>query len=294
MRNFFLLSALWICSFAVQAQDTLDFYFNSKWEKEPEKEKAVYYRRAVLKSGVWEVSDYYFKNMKLQMTGTYTSLEKEEKQGMFVFYYENGNKEKEGRYYSDYKMGLWQTWYENGTLRSRENYITRDGMVDTLIKEGVVSLGGNIMDVMYIARQKCVFEGKSEWFYPNGQISSEEYWNIRLLSMKHWNEKGKKVPVDKNRPTPFFPAGVAELPFCDMRTFIEEVGKKNIEGKVVLEMGIDTEGRVESIDVRTSSGDINVDREIVKLLGYHNPVWTPGRIHNLPERMTVSLPLRFR
>ncbi|WP_118974317.1 TonB family protein [Taibaiella koreensis] len=294
MRVQLILFAFLVCSFTVVGQDTLHFYFNGKWEQEQEMDKAVYHRKAVAVSEGWYVMDYYSKSMKPRMSGTFTSLEKEVKQGMFVYYYENGNREKAGRFYSDYRMGSWQTWYRDGTLRSKENYVEREGLVDTLIKEGVVAFGGNIMDVMYIVEQKGVFDGKSEWFYPNGQISSEEEWKVKLLSVEHWNEKGKKEPINKDRPSLLFPAGIAEVPLTNMRAFIEAAGKKNIKGKMLLELYIDAEGHMENASVQKSSGEYKTDREIVTLLEYHNPVWIPGKIHNLPERMKVNLPLSFR
>lgn len=43
--------------------------------------------------------------------------------GKWITYYDNGQKESEGKYYNEQKTGYWITWYENGQKETEGNYI---------------------------------------------------------------------------------------------------------------------------------------------------------------------------
>jgi hypothetical protein len=66
--------------------------------------------------------------------------------GLFISRYKNGNKELEENYLDNKLHGTWKIWYANGQLQGSGNYI--NGLPD----------------------------GKSEWFYPSGQIYQEMYF----------------------------------------------------------------------------------------------------------------------
>ena len=65
--------------------------------------------------------------------------------GIYLCKYDNGQKEKEGRYKDGKLIGEWTVWYESGEIASEENY--KNGKLD-----------GKLI----------------EWFQFNGQIKREE------------------------------------------------------------------------------------------------------------------------
>ena len=89
--------------------------------------------------------------------------------GKYLCKYENGQKEKEGRYKVGRLTGKWIFWYETGQLESEANY--KNGKLDGLStwwnKKGQK------------VRQKNYKNGKLdgkliEWFQFNGEIKREE------------------------------------------------------------------------------------------------------------------------
>jgi len=63
-----------------------------------------------------DVSDYYVKTGKLQMTGNFTA---NRKNGIFRFYYPNGKLKTEGIYKDNIRVGIWTNYYENGRFKDR-------------------------------------------------------------------------------------------------------------------------------------------------------------------------------
>jgi hypothetical protein len=71
--------------------------------------------------GSYEVKDFY-KSGKIAMTGTTTKRDKIIKTGMFVYYYENGNKKSIVNYVFDKKYGECFEFYENGNKKEAGEY----------------------------------------------------------------------------------------------------------------------------------------------------------------------------
>ncbi|MCK9562380.1 MAG: energy transducer TonB [Bacteroidales bacterium] len=97
MKNLIALIFLLITnSLFSQVLDTI--WYDAKWQK-CTKTDAIYYRIATYntESNNYSVVDYY-KSGKIQMTGTFTSIEPEVKDGMFVWYLEDGNSSQKIEY----------------------------------------------------------------------------------------------------------------------------------------------------------------------------------------------------
>jgi len=97
--------------------------------------------------------------------------------GEYLCKYENGQKEKEGRYIDGKLIGKSTTWYENGQKKSEANY--KNGKLDG--KSTWWNKRGQKI------RQKEYKSGKLdgkliEWFQFNGEIKREEnYKNGKIL-----------------------------------------------------------------------------------------------------------------
>ena len=89
--------------------------------------------------------------------------------GKYLCKYDNGQKEKEGRYKDGRLTGKWTVWYESGQKESEANY--KNGKLDG--KSTLWNKRGQKI------RQKNYKNGKLdgkliEWFQFNGEIKREE------------------------------------------------------------------------------------------------------------------------
>jgi len=135
---FFLMFSIKLFS-----QETTTVYYNEEWEEVSNKDDASYYRKAFKnKNKVWTVHDYYI-NKKIQMTGFYISNRLEVKLGLFIYYYENGQKSSEGEYLNNYMEGQWSYWYESGKIKEK-NYL-KSGLIystEVFYKNGKIKYSG--------------------------------------------------------------------------------------------------------------------------------------------------------
>lgn len=98
-------------------------YYDANWKIVKRKDLATYYRPPVVKNGDRYEVEYYSMNDKRVKSGTYIprivnyQLSVEDgvgiKDGPFVFYDANGNKQRAGEYKNDLKQGEWKV-YDNG------------------------------------------------------------------------------------------------------------------------------------------------------------------------------------
>jgi len=151
------------------SQDTLIIYYNKNWVEISDKNQASFYRKAFKDSNnIWTAYDYYISN-KLQMSGKYKSKKLIEKNGHFIYYYENGKKKIEGDYLNDKQEGEWITWYENGQQESKGKF--KHGMLD----------------------------GKWIYWYDNGMKESEGSFldNFIVDTWVYWYDTGEKLSEGK-------------------------------------------------------------------------------------------------
>ncbi len=105
----------------VKAQVVPDtIYYNKEW-KETIKDSLYYYRLLVKENSGYKAEDYY-SDGKLQMSGYYSSLNPEIKEGYFSYYTETGSLKSEGSYMADEKEGEWKKFSREGHLIVSENY----------------------------------------------------------------------------------------------------------------------------------------------------------------------------
>jgi antitoxin component YwqK of YwqJK toxin-antitoxin module len=112
------------------------------------------------------------------------------KYGRWVYFF-NGNKqkiEKEGKYESDRKTGIWKTYYENGNLKSEITYINNiaDGYAKIYYENGKISEEGTWKGIKWV--------GKYLFYHENGNKAYEWSFNDqgkRTGEQKYYHENGK-------------------------------------------------------------------------------------------------------
>jgi len=162
-------------SVVLPAQDTLIFYYDKDWIVIPDKDQAVYYRKAFPDKDAWGVRDY-FKSGKLQMTGTYKSKKFTARQGHFVYYFESGQKQSEGKYLNDKHEGRWTYWFENGNIKSEGSYIAGnlEGEWTYWHETGEKKSKGNFF--------KSNKNDSWTYWYQNGRVEGEEKYKTGIVS----------------------------------------------------------------------------------------------------------------
>ena len=89
--------------------------------------------------------------------------------GLWIDYYENGQKQNELTYEMDFMYGPCTRWYENGQIKEQGNH------------------------------QHCKEQGHWVYYYLNGQKQSEGDYNqaVKVGTWTEWNEKGEVVKTEK-------------------------------------------------------------------------------------------------
>lgn len=120
MKSNLYLAILFLIPVYLFSQNSNDktVYLDSLW-KETTKENHKYYR--IFKDYNIDKDSYkvyeYYKSGKLEMVGTSSTKENLTREGEFIFYYENGNKESVENYVKSKLDGKLNQWYENGNKR---------------------------------------------------------------------------------------------------------------------------------------------------------------------------------
>lgn len=121
MRKPVLLILFLVPCFLSTAQVSEKLYYNKLWRL-TKKDSSVFYRICTIDTAEQvfsaEVKDYT-KDDKLIMTGMYRSGEKN---GQFITYYRNGQKESEGTFEDNVRTGVWRYYYANGTPRQEVQF----------------------------------------------------------------------------------------------------------------------------------------------------------------------------
>ena len=102
--------------------DYTNAYFDKNWNRTLGVEGATFYRDVTMAGDLYFASDYYINPFGIQGTGYFRTLENEEREGRFRFYYPNGVLQAEGDYKDNAPIGEWRLYYENGKLGRIDNY----------------------------------------------------------------------------------------------------------------------------------------------------------------------------
>lgn len=144
-----------------------------------------------------------------------------------------------------------------------------------------------------------IYHGKVERFYRNGNKQSEAiYENNRLIRNLRWKENGENdisnvFDFEQVEIEPKYNNGSITEYLGKEVKYPEEALKKNIEGRVILQMIIMEDGSVEGVKV-LKSVDPQLDAESIRVIKKTSNRWTPGKINNIPVRVAFNVPISFR
>lgn len=166
-----------------------------------------------LKQGIWET---YENNILISM-GDYKDGKKE---GIWQYWYDNGQKMEEGNYRNGLKIGIWVKWYQDGELMWEGEY-----------KEGkrIIKYDNDKIEIKFLDK-----EVKNDVLYPN----TEYLVNIRVPNIpqenlvvealggtiQKLNDNGKfNLHVDNNEDLVIALGYYPDKDFMDFINLIEEI-----------------------------------------------------------------------
>jgi TonB family protein len=289
LHKLFLIS-LMFASLPGTAQVLDTMYFDQNWEQTTKSEAQYYRYISIDTSGDFRffVEDF-FGGGQIQMTGTYKSIRPDDKDGHFIYYYEDGGKQMECYYRDNILHGSLREWYPTGQAESFQEF--GGGVLDgefTSWRED----GSKKLNARYHGGTK---HGNFQSFYPNGQMVRNDYFeNDRLVEGKCFSPEGETVEYFPYVKMPEFPGGQQELyKFVEKELkYPQEAKKNNFEGAVLILFTIDEEGYVR--DPRVVNGDReSFNNEAIRVVNSF-PRWNPGAVDGVASPIQVSVPIEFR
>jgi protein TonB len=250
--------------FSAKAQEKMDsIFYDASWSKTDVKENVKYFRLATKTDKGFDVIDYYI-NGGIQGTGRVSTLDSDFRIGYFKYYNENGKLASEGNYSNNLKDGLWKTYHDNGNIKWEMNY------------------------------SKGKLEGKLISYYPNGIKKREDNYEMdSLKSGECFSETGDKVDYYKFEIMPEYPGGDDALMTFLVKNikYPKKAIKKLIEGMVMVNFVINTDGSVSKVNV-TKSIDPLLDDEAVRVIKLM-PLWQPGMQDGEAVPVYFDVPVNF-
>jgi hypothetical protein len=309
-----LFSAILFMVFSLSFSQTSKdgkIFLDSTWSETTEANHK-YYR--IIKDYYSDKDSYkiydYFKSGVLQMVGTSKFKDHIQKEGPFVYYYENGNKESIETYVNGTQTGKQYYWYQNGNKKSEIHYFT-----DIETKSPTY----NIIQYWDINGNQKLVDGNGEY-----EIESDDLHEIGTLvkSLKHGTWKGKitsakhsfiekyeegnlisGISTDSNGINYSYTSlttaggpkkGLKHFYFFISRNFMKpkEAKTNNFIGTVYLTFTIEKEGSASNIEVIRKVG-YGIDEEAVRLVKSYKG-WTPFKRRGIIEPVLYSLPIKIK
>jgi TonB family protein len=265
-------------------------YFDTNWEQASKADAHFYRYISIDTSGdfLFRVEDYY-PGGQVQMTGTYKSIRPDNKDGHFVYWYEDGKKQMECHYRDNSLQGILQEWYPSGQQETHQEYSAGilNGDFKSWREDGSLKLKAR-----YYNGEK---HGNFHSYYPNGQMVREDYYeNGRLIEGHCFSEKGEEKDYFPYVLMPRYPGGAGSL-----RKFVEkelkypaEAKRKGHEGAVLILFTVDEKGSI--INPRVVNGDREYFNDEAIRVVEKFPRWIPGEVDGKPSPIQVSVPIEFR
>ena len=310
MKLNFYLTILFLVPTCLFSQNSNDktVYLDSLW-KETTKENHKYYR--IIKDHNIEKDSYkvyeYYKSGKLEMEGTSSTKENLTREGEFIFYYENGNKESVENYVKSKLNGKLYKWYENGNKRLEGEYIQDDKTISGKLKflqcwnengkQTVVDGNG-----YYESNDKYYLnKGEIKDGFKNGVWTGVSYQNKYTYSEKYKNGlmiSGLSIDDDGTRHE-YFVMDLQPQPKKGIQDFYNYIGKKfkytkesiknDIKGKIIVQFVIDRDGKIVEPKILKSLG-YGLDEEAIRVITKYKD-WIPGEQRGRKVRVLYSIPI---
>lgn len=243
------------------SQDTL--YFDKSWKKS-DKTKASYFRIIKKNNSEYFATDYFIDG-KIQMTGVYSSIEENIKNGPFKYYSEKGFLTSEGNYLNNKKEGLWNGYYKDTSV-IRYNQIYKNDKLD----------------------------GEQIYFYLNGNIKRKDSAvEGEIKAGKCFTFSGKDTTYFAFQKLPKFVGGEQEMMTYIQKNVVypKKSLNKEIQGTVYVQFTVEKDGSINEAEIAKGVESL-IDAEALRVVK-SMPLWIPGKEDGEKVRVKYSLPIKF-
>jgi len=282
-------------------------YLDSLW-KETTAGNHKYYR--IVESfdsekKLYKIKDYY-KSGVLQMVG-HSKTEKDtifSREGEFIFYYENGNKQRISNYYNSHLLGKDEQWYENGTKQSEWEYFEYNKNIPIPCK---LNQYWNPDGKQTVINGNGHFEDSSEDYSDSGNIKNglkEGTWKGIYNKKNKYTEVYKKgilisgVSTDGERNEyKYNELETMPKPKEGIQNFYQYIGKnfnvpkefENLKGRIFTTFIVDKDGQIVEPKTVKSVNEV-LDQEAIRVITSYEK-WIPAKQRGQYVRVLYSIPI---
>jgi TonB family protein len=211
----------------------------------------------------------------------YSSLIPLVKEGIYNEYYENGNIKVKGNYQNNRRTGLFVSYYESGQKESEMEFGENEIKYLQFWNE-------NSEPQLYLGKGKVVKKRE------NGNISISRYANYSLvegMEIRNVEQDTLFATVDEVAQ---FPGGSEEyVKFLKKNLkYPNEARREGVEGKVYVQFIVDKSGTVSEVKSVKGIGT-GCDAEAVRVIK-KSPRWIPGNLKGKPVKQRMIIPIVFK
>ncbi|HSU27555.1 MAG TPA: energy transducer TonB [Chitinophagaceae bacterium] len=296
-----------------QRSTRIERFFDYSW-KECDPSIARSYVIIQSRDSLWYRNDYFIREKKIQMQGSYRDSSCRIAQGLFSWFHPNGKLQATGKYQDGKKQGLWLSYHSNGMMN--DSIVYRDGRPygiskkwfadHSLMDSSVYNQDGTAQHTEWFDNGNLSFTGQTlhdtifgkwQYYHKNGKLSASELYNKQgsLVSRDYYNERGTHMADTSNQDSDTeFPGGIrAWNKFISTQISFPENyeisgGDKAI---VVVDAVIDEDGNV--TDVEVSSPFFPAFDAIALNAIKKSPKWKPAISHNRRIKNSIRQPVTF-
>lgn len=276
---------------------------------ETSEENHFYYR--IVKEYYSQKENYtfydYYKSGNLQMEGNSKKRDYLSPDGQFVYYFENGNKQKVMTFKNSKPINKEYNWYENGELKSEIEHLKKfkernlhfkiNQFWDSKNIHTVVDGNGDYDDIGKNGETKGkVKNGFKEglWTGINKPFNInfiENYENGKLISAISIdsNKVEYKYDIEKKNPEPTKGIKHFYKYIGNNYRMPKEATINNITGQIILGFFVEKDGTISNIKILKGINP-KFDEEAIRVLdGYGK--WLPGKFKGVNEKNSYTLPI---
>ncbi|MBB3701033.1 TonB family protein [Flammeovirga yaeyamensis] len=270
----------------------------------------------------FEHSVYYLNGQLYQFYNTEKPKFNSSEMGLFISYFENGNKMEEGDYLDYEKVGVWKKYHENGqlNLEYEMKYIEDPASQKMLLINGWDNTGVQTLTfgTGYIRfntlKSNVIHSGDGElritvegnvkkalkdglW---KGKLSSgdkyfeENYLRGELIRGVSWDINTNEYTYSEIEEMASYPGGLSKLyRFIGKKLRYPSIAKKNgIQGKVFVKFIVLESGEITNHKV-VKGVHSSLDEEALKVMKMVKD-WIPAKLRGQKTKQIFVLPISFK
>ncbi len=220
-------------------------------------ERGIRYKRIAQKQNAgWQVKDYYDVSGALYMKGYFNSLEKNQREGIFEYFYEDNTPSRSLLYRAD-KLYYIQVWNRQGTPllingTGVQPFITNEN------KDGEVVFKDSLLLYSYF------YNTPDERIYYQATVNAEPQGGYKAF----YEYIAQKI----NYPT--------------------QARRSGVQGVVYVKFIVNPDGSISDISIEKGIG-AGCDEEVIRIVK-SSPTWIPGEAEGKKIKQQQTLPVAFK